>query len=118
MNTSSNTNKTHGVAQDNLAFSLMGRMHVILRRQNERVTDIEYMRIDPKYCRHILDLALRLPHEDLHAICVRLDEICFGQDGMFAPLLPAAPPTPAPPPSGPGPVQNPSMGQTYIGRLR
>jgi hypothetical protein len=37
---------THA-ALENQAFSLMGRLHVTLRRQNGRVTDIEYMRIAP-----------------------------------------------------------------------
>jgi Amt family ammonium transporter len=41
----------------NQAFALMGRLHVILRRQSGRITDIEYMRIDPGYCRYLLELA-------------------------------------------------------------
>ena len=76
---------------DNLAFSLMARMHVILRRQNERVIDIEYMRIDPGYCRYILDLAIKLPNEDLHQLCVKLEEIYFGETGLFVTAPPAEP---------------------------
>ncbi|MFZ6777857.1 hypothetical protein ACO0LD_13590 [Undibacterium sp. Ji83W] len=76
---------------DNLAFSLMARLHVILRRQNGRVTDIEYMRVNPGYCRSILDMALELPNQDLHDICQKLDEIYFGEDGLFV----------TPPPSDP-----------------
>ncbi|MFZ6773449.1 hypothetical protein ACO0LB_12105 [Undibacterium sp. SXout7W] len=129
---------------DNLAFSLMARMHVILRRQNERVIDIEYMRINPGYCRYILDLALKLPNDDLHQICVKLEDIYFGEEGLFV----------SPPPTEPliarlsdglkvrgklvtsAPVQSPAavtddehailprldqnsiVDQTYIGRLR
>ena len=122
---------------DNLAFSLMARLHVILRRQNGRVTDIEYMRVNPGYCRAILDLALELPNQDLHEICQKLDEIYFGEDGLFV----------APPPADPlinrlvarkqvsnrlndspmlnianvpAPVldHNAMVDQTYIGRLR
>lgn len=78
------------VMSDNLAFSLMARMHVILRRQNERVIDIEYMRIDPVYCRYILDLALELPNTDLHDISLKLEEIYFGEHGLFV----ATEPTP------------------------
>jgi|GEM_PF-569571 len=77
------------VMSDNLAFSLMARMHVILRRQNERVIDIEYMRIDPVYCRYILDLALELPNTDLHDICLKLEEIYFGEHGLFVATEPA-----------------------------
>ncbi|MES2036740.1 MAG: hypothetical protein V4495_02790 [Pseudomonadota bacterium] len=76
---------------DNLAFSLMARLHVILRRQNGRVTDIEYMRVNPGYCRSILDMALELPNQDLHDICQKLDEIYFGEDGLFV-----TPPPPDP----------------------
>lgn len=122
---------------DNLAFSLMARLHVILRRQNGRVTDIEYMRVNPAYCRTILDLALELPNADLHEICLKLEEIYFGEDGLFV----------APPPAGPLlarlssaqklrpqapaleddsimqvpmplPDHNAMVDQTYIGRLR
>ncbi len=131
------------VQLENAAFALMSRMHVILRRLNERVTDIEYMRIDSKYCRYILDFSLRLPHEDLQKICAKLEEIYFGEDGLF---IHTSPPTPlltrfSTPEVGPIPVataikieakrtsqpetaliprsdQNAIIDQTYIGRLR
>jgi len=122
---------------DNLAFSLMARLHVILRRQNGRVTDIEYMRVNPDYCRSILDMALELPNPDLHDICQKLDEIYFGEDGLFV-----TPPPPDPlinrmlarkqasnklneshlPAMSKMPVpvldHNAMVDQTYIGRLR
>ncbi len=122
---------------DNLAFSLMARLHVILRRQNGRVTDIEYMRVNPGYCRTILDMAQQLPNPDLHDICQKLEEIYFGEDGLF---VTPAPPTPLlnrlavrkqasskPDESSmpdmtriPAPVldHNAMVDQTYIGRLR
>lgn len=135
------------VMSDNLAFSLMARMHVILRRQNERVIDIEYMRIDPVYCRYILDLALGLANTDLHDISLKLEEIYFGEHGLFvatesAPLikkleglkirpktpvaatpavsanLVAAAVTSADPTKLPALDQNSIVDQTYIGRLR
>ncbi|MDP1980292.1 hypothetical protein [Undibacterium sp.] len=76
---------------DNLAFSLMARLHVILRRQNGRVTDIEYMRINPGYCRAILDLAMELPNEALRDICRKLEDIYFGEAGLFVIPPPADP---------------------------
>lgn len=135
------------VMSDNLAFSLMARMHVILRRQNGRVIDIEYMRIDPVYCRYILDLALELPNTDLHDICLKLEEIYFGEHGLFvatepAPLIkkleglkirPKTPLAATPAVSAnlvaatvtsagttefPALDQNSIVDQTYIGRLR
>jgi hypothetical protein len=74
----------------NQAFALMGRMHVILRRENGRIIDIEYMRTNAEYCRHLLTMAAQLPHDDLQQICGRLQEIYFGEDGLFvrAPLKP------------------------------
>lgn len=78
-------------ALETQAFSLMGRMHVILRRQNGRVTDIEYMRNDPGYCRHLLDMASQLPNDDLKQICERLREIYFGPEGLFVRKPPVQP---------------------------
>ncbi|MDE2430050.1 MAG: hypothetical protein KGM99_15100 [Burkholderiales bacterium] len=126
---------------DNLAFSLMARMHVILRRQNERVIDIEYMRINAEYCRYVLDLAMALANDDLHQICIKLEEIYFGEQGLF--VVPPAPDplinklgalklrpktntvTPEPHPVLseeqailPRLDQNSIVDQTYIGRLR
>jgi hypothetical protein len=68
---------------DNQAFALMGRLHVALRRGSGRVTDIEYMRIDPKYCRHVLDLVAGSESEDLRQIGRKLDALYFGEHGLF-----------------------------------
>jgi hypothetical protein len=70
-------------ARDNQAFALMSRLHVILRRQTQRITDIEYMRISPAYCRHVLDLAAQTSLPDVADICTKLEELCFGHDGLF-----------------------------------
>jgi len=126
-------------ALENQAFALMGRLHVTLRRQTGRVTDIEYMRIDPAYCRYLLKMASISPNEDLQEISTKLQEIFFGEDGLFVrseprqPLLtrltehhdapspapaaqPATPATPAASPSSNGPEDPVDRG--YIGRLR
>jgi hypothetical protein len=135
---SSLSNTTHA-AMDSAAFSLMSRMHVILRRMNERVTDIEYMRVDPTYCRTILNLASALPNEDLREISAKLEELYFGDGGIFMvprtkPLLerftsPAAPTRPTIPTldrkpelvdtsSLPSIDQDSLIDQMYVGRLR
>jgi hypothetical protein len=117
-------------ALENQAFALMGRMHVTLRRQTGRVTDIEYMRIDPAYCRYLLKMTALSDNADLQDLSVKLQEIFFGADGLFVrtdpkPLLarltePAAPPPVAPAPTAapttPGPDDPVDRG--YIGRLR
>ena len=127
-------------ALENHAFALMGRLHVTLRRQTGRVTDIEYMRIDPAYCRHVLKMTAESDNADLRDISAKLQEIFFDeQEGLFVqpepkqPLLsrlndpasatasaapqaaaPAAPKTSAP--ATPG--SDDPVDRGYIGRLR
>jgi hypothetical protein len=85
-------NAAHTLASlENLAFSLMGRLHVALRRQTGRVTDIEYMRLDPAYCRHVLDMAAKTANEDVAQICTKLEEIYFGVEGLFVRPAPRQP---------------------------
>ena len=68
---------------DNQAFALMGRLHVALRRGSGRVTDIEYMRIDPGYCQHVLELVAGSDNAELRQIGLKLEEIFFGPNGLF-----------------------------------
>ncbi|KRB73579.1 hypothetical protein [Noviherbaspirillum sp. Root189] len=78
-------------ALESQAFALMSRLHVILRRHNGRVTDIEYMRLDPAYCRYVLQLASGMDHEDLPQICTKLEQVFFGAEGLFVRIPPKAP---------------------------
>ena len=41
------------------------------------------MRIDPGYCRHVLALAAASGNEDLRQIGLKLEEIYFGENGLF-----------------------------------
>jgi hypothetical protein len=120
---------SNAAATENQAFALMSRLHVILRRERGRVTDIEYMRIDPGYCRHVLALArTEEAGDDLLQICARIEEIYFGPNGLFVKLPPKPPlierraiqrTTPEPPSgepeSAPAPASTPTA---YVGRLR
>ena len=120
---------------ENQAFALMSRLHVALRRQTGRITDIEYMRVDPGYCQHVLQLAIGSENVDLFSLGEKLQEIYFGDEGLFV-LAPPKPPllarihTPPPPPSvkvldipaatptapaSPPPVE---MQRAYVGTLR
>lgn len=65
------------------AFALMTRLHVILRREKGRVTDIEYMRKHAAYCRHVLGLIDATDSQEVRELGARLDEIFFGQHGLF-----------------------------------
>ena len=65
------------------AFNLMGRLHVILRREIGRVTDIKYMASSPEYCAHVLGLASRVSNPQLQDITDKLGDIYFGANGLF-----------------------------------
>ncbi|MBX9798912.1 MAG: hypothetical protein K2Y13_05570 [Burkholderiaceae bacterium] len=116
------------------AFALMGRLHVNLRRQSGRVIDIEYMRIDPGYCRYLLKMASLSTSEEVQELGQKLQEVFFGTEGLFVrteprqPLLtrlqeptaaPAAPAAaPAPAPLSAAPETGDPVDRGYIGRLR
>jgi hypothetical protein len=122
-------------ALENQAFALMARLHVILRRQHGRITDVEYMRQDPAYCRHVIDLAMKDATEELAGICEKLEAVFFAADGLFVriprgPLLAARPSisppasaTDAAPPFALSKIdvdfaEAPRVESTYVGRLR
>ena len=77
-------NPTSVEALESQAFGLMGRLHVLLRREIGRVTDIKYMSTNPEYCLHVLELANSTANTDLQAMCHKLEEIYFGEGGLFA----------------------------------
>ena len=81
----------HMAELENQAFSLMGRLHVALRRETGRITDVEYMRIDPSYCRHLIQVARQSGYSDLRSIAERLETIYFGENGLFV-IAPPKPP--------------------------
>jgi hypothetical protein len=110
-------------ARESQAFGLMGRLHVLLRREIGRVTDIKYMSTNPEYCAHVLELAFAVANPDLHAISERLEEIYFGENGLFenSPLRPlrgAAPMVKALAVSPPAVELSADEDQHYVGRLR
>ncbi|MES3024885.1 MAG: hypothetical protein V4857_25215 [Pseudomonadota bacterium] len=110
--------------RENQAFALMARLHVLLRRETGRVTDIEYMRLDPVYFRHVLELALQAESDDAHQLAEKLELAYLGADGLFA-LRPKAPPparSAASPatltPAMPAAVIAPLPAQAYVRGLR
>lgn len=70
-------------ATESQAFGLMGRLHVLLRREIGRVTDVKYMGSNAEYCKHVLELAASVSNPDLNTICARLEAIYFGDKGLF-----------------------------------
>jgi hypothetical protein len=114
-------------ALENQAFALMSRLHVIMRRESGRVTDIEYMRLDPQYCRHVLGLAEATGNADLQGICARLGDIYFAPGGLFPPAKKPVPPQMAEPAGLARDEDAPVVAtltakakavQSYVGRLR
>jgi hypothetical protein len=111
----------------------MGRLHVNLRRQSGRVIDIEYMRIDPAYCRYLLKMASLSTSEEVQEIGQKLQEVFFGEEGLFVRTEPRQPllarlqePAAAAPSAAPATPANTTaatdnadpVDRGYIGRLR
>lgn len=106
------------------AFALVTRLHVQLRREQGRVTDIEYMSQDPNYCRHVLDLAGNVESSELRLLCSKLDALFFGPLGIFPAVeSPAQEPArpervAAPEPQADNASARAVLREKYIGRLR
>lgn len=113
-------------ALESQAFGLMGRLHVQLRREIGRVTDIKYMNTNPEYCVHVLELALAVSNPELHLIAQKLEEIYFGSNGLFGSseikprklmISRVSIPVEAPPVTQAEPAES-EQDQHYVGRLR
>ena len=70
-------------ALENQAFALMGRIHILLRRETGRVTDIRYMSVNPEYCLHVIELGSIAADPTLKSMCETLKDIYFGAGGLF-----------------------------------
>ncbi|MES2900300.1 MAG: hypothetical protein V4723_11265 [Pseudomonadota bacterium] len=111
---------------DNLGFALLARLHVILRRQKARITDIEYMRTDPDYFDHVLALIDETDTDEVQELCVRLKEVYLGKGGLFAllrtvkpaPVVVSAPPIEVTALLAARSSNAASVNQKYVGRLR
>lgn len=56
-------------------FSLAGRMHVLLRRESNRIVDVEWMCADATYAKEIIKLARTVDSEELHKLADRIEEV-------------------------------------------
>ncbi|MBX9848294.1 MAG: hypothetical protein K2X64_03305 [Rhodocyclaceae bacterium] len=57
---------------DSHIYGLLGRIHVLMRRTLNRITDVEYMRVNPEYTREIIRIAASTGHEELTDLCIKL----------------------------------------------
>jgi hypothetical protein len=86
-------------------FAIAAHLHVVLRRVNGRVTDVEWMIRSHEYAREIIRVARTESHPDLHKLADKLEAALqppAPQRVMRAPVQPAQPahPTFAPSESG------------------
>lgn len=57
---------------DPVVLGLLGRIHVLMRRVTNRITDVEYMRANKEYAREIVRLAVATGNAELVELCERL----------------------------------------------
>lgn len=57
---------------DSHIYGLLGRIHVLMRRILNRITDVEYMRLNADYAREIVRIAEATDNAELHELCVKL----------------------------------------------
>ncbi|MES2901211.1 MAG: hypothetical protein V4723_15885 [Pseudomonadota bacterium] len=106
-------------------LALLSKLHDILRRQKARIIDIEYMRANPVYFRHVLGLIVEADSADLRGLRGDLATLYLAPGGLFG-LLPPPAPVSAPvllvqeAPAQPAPASSiaASVSQKYVGRLR
>ena len=58
-----------------ILFSLAGRMHVLLRREINRIVDVEWMCVDSAYAKEVIKLARTLESDELHKLADRVEEV-------------------------------------------
>ncbi len=58
-----------------IRFSLAGRMHVLLRRETNRIIDVEWMCVDPAYAKEVIKLARSAESDELHKLADRVEEV-------------------------------------------
>ena len=56
-------------------FSLAGRLHVLLRREINRIVDVEWMCADAAYAREVIKLARTVESDELHKLADRVEEV-------------------------------------------
>ena len=60
------------VVDKEILFSLAGRIHVLLRRENNRIIDVEWMCADISYVKEVIRLATVAESDELHKLAERV----------------------------------------------
>lgn len=58
-----------------VVFSVAGRMHVLMRREINRIIDVEWICADADYAIEIIRLALDTRSDELHQLASRLQSL-------------------------------------------
>lgn len=88
-----------------IIFSLSARIHVLLRRENKRIVDVEWMAVNTDYVREILKVSRATETAELQELAQRIEEL--------HPLLPRVKaPLPQPP------EKEKATGAKYLNSLR
>jgi len=106
-------------------FAVLGRIHVLLRRDLNRITDIEWASVNRPYAMEVIRLCATANHPDLKVLAIRLAEL-LELNPAAKPGSAAAVRTPAPAPMGPTTAaavaevtaQAAPSGPRYIGGVR
>lgn len=56
-------------------FSLAGRIHVLLRRESNRIIDVEWMFSDALYAKEVVRLARTATSQELQELAERVEEV-------------------------------------------
>lgn len=78
-----------------IIFSLAGRMHVLLRREINRIVDVEWFCTNAVYAREVIKLARTAQSAELDKLADRIEEVhpLFPRIEESAMLVPLAPET-------------------------
>lgn len=74
-----------------ILFSLAGRIHVLLRRETNRIIDVEWMCVDVGYASEVLRLASATDSEELHKLVERVEQVYPLFPKPVKPVVVAAP---------------------------
>lgn len=66
-------------------FAIAAHLHVLLRRTNGRVTDVEWMIRSPEYAHEVIRVARTEAHPDLHKLADKLEAVMQRAQPLPAP---------------------------------
>lgn len=58
-----------------IVFSLAGRLHVLLRRETNRIVDVEWFCTNAIYAREVIKLARTAQSDELNKVADRIEEV-------------------------------------------